>query len=86
MAIDGDGPSRTGQVAARLHVEAQYAGVYRDRLIGHGIIEPAGHGLVRFTIPYLGEHLAEHGATDALRSISRTGRRASPRSGPPPGA
>ncbi|CAN5615721.1 ATP-binding protein [soil metagenome] len=84
MAIDGDGPSRTGQVAARLHVEAQYAGVYRDRLIGHGIIEPAGHGLVRFTIPYLGQHLAEHGATDALKRITRsTRRRAAPSIDPP---
>lgn len=35
------------------------------------------HGLVRFIIPYVGEHLAEYGATDALRSIARsTGRRA----------
>lgn len=86
MAIDGDGPSRTGQVAARLNVEAQYAGVYRDRLIGHGIIEPAGHGLVRFTIPYLGQYLAEHGATDALKQITRTTRGpADPSTDPPSG-
>lgn len=87
MAIDGDGPSRTGQVAARLNVEAQYAGVYRDRLIGHGIIESAGHGLVRLTIPYLGQHLAEHGATDALKRTTNSTRRrrAAPSVEPPNG-
>ncbi|WP_219105909.1 ATP-binding protein [Austwickia sp. TVS 96-490-7B] len=59
MAIDGEGPSRTGEIATRLGVSAQYAGVYRDRLISNGTIEPAGHGLVRFAIPYLGVYLQE---------------------------
>lgn len=60
MSLDGEGPSRTGHLASRLGVSAQYASVYRERLIGHGLIESAGHGLVRFTIPYLGAYLATH--------------------------
>src|SRR5699024_8496589 len=65
MAQD-DGPSRTGAIAQRMGVNAQYAGQYRSRLIRDGIIEPAGHGKVRFTIPYTADHLREHAAHDAL--------------------
>lgn len=61
---DGEGPSRTGELARRLDVSSSYAGVYRDRLLGHGLIEPAGHGLLRYTIPYLGVYLTESGAID----------------------
>lgn len=77
MSLDGEGPSRTGEIASRLAVTAQYASVYRERLIGHGLIESAGYGRVQFTIPYLAEYLATHGATEALRAITR-GRRADP--------
>src|SRR5699024_11813556 len=65
MAQDA-GPSRTGAIAQRMGVNAQYAGQYRSRLIRDGIIEPAGHGKVRFTIPYTADHLREHAAHDAL--------------------
>ncbi|MFC0674585.1 hypothetical protein [Brachybacterium hainanense] len=51
MAQD-DGPLRTGEIAARMGISAKHAGQYRRRLIRDGIIEPAGHGLVRFAIPY----------------------------------
>ncbi len=74
MAIDGAGPSRTGEVAKRLNVGLQYAGVYRDRLIGQGLIEPVGHGFVKYTLPYLHEFLIQHGATDALRAITTRAR------------
>lgn len=69
MAQD-DGPARTGVIAERMGVSAQYAGQYRRRLIRDGIIEPAGHGRVRFTIPYTAEHLREHAAHDALEGMS----------------
>ncbi|GAA1491575.1 ATP-binding protein [Brachybacterium sacelli] len=72
MAQD-DGPSRTGVIAERLGVIPQYAGEYRRRLIRDGIIEPAGHGLVRFTIPYTGDHLREHAAHDAFGDMNGTG-------------
>lgn len=68
MAQD-DGPSRTGSVAERMGVSPSYASVYRRRLIRDGIIEPAGHGIVRFTIPYMAEHLREHAAHDALEGM-----------------
>ena len=33
------------------------------------LIEPAGHGKVRFTIPYTADHLREHAAHDALGGL-----------------
>ena len=52
--------------------DPQYAGEYRRRLIRDGLIEPAGHGFVRFTIPYTGDHLREHAAHDALGDMNDT--------------
>lgn len=69
MACD-DGPSRTSDVAVRMGVNAQYAGVYRRRLIEDGIIEPIGRGFVRFTIPYLAEYLRQEAAHDALAEMA----------------
>lgn len=69
MAQD-EGPSRTGEIAERMGVNAQYAGEYRRRLIRDGIIEPAGHGRVRFTIPFTADHLREHAAHDALERLA----------------
>ena len=56
MAQD-DGPSSTGEVAARLGLTAQHANVFRTRLIQRELIVPAGHGSVDFGLPYLREHL-----------------------------
>lgn len=61
MAQD-DGPSRTSEIATRMGESAQYASVYRQRLIDAGIIEPVGYGLVDFALPYLREYLREHAA------------------------
>lgn len=61
MAQD-EGASRTVEVARRLDRDMRYQSVYRDRLIAAGIIRPAGHGLVEFAVPYLGEYLREHAA------------------------
>lgn len=65
MAVD-EGPSQMGDIAARLGVSAQYAGVYRQQCIMQGIVAPAGRGLVDFTIPYLRDYLKEHAASTAL--------------------
>lgn len=70
MAVDEGEPSRTGEVAKRLGVSPQYAGVYRSRLLASGVIEDAGHGKVRFTIPFLGQYLREHVAVDAMSAIA----------------
>ena len=70
MALD-NGPSRTGDVATRLGVSAQHAGVYRARLIEADVIAPAGHGSVDFTLPYLRDYLRQHVATEALQLPGR---------------
>lgn len=62
MAHD-DGPSRMAEIAARLGVDATYAGQYRLRLIAAEVIEPRGHGLVDFTLPGLRDYLREHAAS-----------------------
>ena len=62
MAHD-DGPSRMAGIAARLGVDATYAGQYRLRLVAAEVIEPRGHGLVDFTLPGLRDHLREHAAS-----------------------
>lgn len=38
-----------------------------------GIIEPDGHGYIRFAIPYTAEHLREHAAHDALEGMGSDG-------------
>jgi len=53
---------RTGNVtraaiAAELGQDSRSISVPRDRLIEKGVIEPVGHGLVRFTLPGFGEYL-----------------------------
>jgi hypothetical protein len=62
MARD-DGPSKMGDIAARLDVDANYASQYRLRLIAAELIAPAGHGQVDFTMPYLREYLREQGSS-----------------------
>lgn len=68
MAHD-DGPSKMSDIAARLDVDANYASQYRLRLIATELIEPAGHGLVDFTMPYLRDYLREHVAPELRRDM-----------------
>lgn len=68
MAQD-DGPSKMSDIASRLDVDANYASQYRLRLIAAELIEPAGHGRVTFTMPYLRDYLREHVAIDAQRGL-----------------
>jgi hypothetical protein len=58
MATD-DGPSRMGDIQARLGVDVNYASQYRLRLIDAELIEPAGRGYVRFAVPYLRDYLRQ---------------------------
>jgi hypothetical protein len=57
-----DGPSKMADLAKRLDVPKEYAGVYRRRLIDAELIAPVRHGYVDFTLPYLREYLREHAA------------------------
>lgn len=68
MAQDA-GPSRTSDVARRMNVTAQYASVYRRRLLDDGIITAPQHGHVAFAIPYLAEYLRAEAAHDALLEL-----------------
>ncbi|MEX3610985.1 ATP-binding protein [Rothia sp. LK2588] len=56
MAQD-DGPSKMSDIATRLQKNAQYVGVYRNRLVESQIIRPASYGKVTFAIEHLREHL-----------------------------
>jgi hypothetical protein len=59
MALD-PGESSTGEIAARMGRDHAYISQYRTRLIVAGIIESAGRGRVRFTIPYMRDFVREH--------------------------
>ena len=65
MAAD-DSSSRMADVAARLHVDTNYASQYRLRLIAADMIYSTGHGRVDYTLPYLRDYLREHVATTGL--------------------
>ena len=51
MALDGDGPSRSGEVAARLGKPASALSAIRTRLIDKGIIYAPVRGQIAFTVP-----------------------------------
>ena len=70
MALD-PGPSRMGDIAERLGVSSTYASQYRLRLISAEVIAPAGHGLVRFELPYLRDYLRDHPADHEVREQFR---------------
>ncbi|MDR3360412.1 MAG: ATP-binding protein [Bifidobacteriaceae bacterium] len=61
MAAD-EGPSRIGEVAARLGKSAANAGQYRRRLISAGVIEARARGEVAFELPLLRGYLLRHPA------------------------
>ena len=49
--------SRTGDVAGELGKKPQQTATARQSLIGKGVIVSAGHGLVRFAVPYLRQYV-----------------------------
>ena len=51
MAIDGDGPSLTGTIAARLEKKPTSLGPTRANLINKGLVYPPEHGQIAFTVP-----------------------------------
>jgi len=54
MAAAGDGNVTRAAIAAGMGVDSRSISVPRERLIEKGVIEPVGHGLVRFTLPGFG--------------------------------
>lgn len=57
MAVDGKDDSSVAEVATRLDVANDYAQKYRKRLIDAGVIEAAGWGRVRMSVPLLKDYL-----------------------------
>ena len=58
MAVDGAGPSRTGELAARLGTKASSLGPTRAQLIQKGMIYAPDHGQVAFTVPGMADFIA----------------------------
>jgi hypothetical protein len=58
MLEDGD-YSTVSNIAKRMNVTTKYAGLYRKRLIEHGIIGSVGHGKVAFDLPMFREYIQE---------------------------
>lgn len=59
MARDEDGPSQMAEIIKRCDRTQSWASKYRASLIRERVIEPAGYGLVRFSVPMLGEYIRE---------------------------
>lgn len=57
MASLGDGSVARGAIATALGVTTESLSRPRQELIGRGLIEPAGHGRLRFTIPGFAAYL-----------------------------
>ena len=65
MAQAGTTAVTRAEIAAALERPTQALGVPRERLIDKGIIEPAGHGELRFTMPGFDRYIRETLATGA---------------------
>jgi hypothetical protein len=58
MAVDGDGPSSTGELADRLGRKPTSMGPTRANLIAKGLIYAPQHGAVAFTVPGMAAFIA----------------------------
>lgn len=59
MAVDEDKPTRTADIIERCDRTQSWASKYRASLIRERVVEAAGYGLVRFTVPMLGEYIRD---------------------------
>lgn len=51
MAVDGDGPSSSGEVASRLGKQINQLGPTRAKLISKGLLYAPEYGVIAFTVP-----------------------------------
>ena len=59
MAIDGDGPSQSGEIVRRLNKKrASLLGPTRAKLISKGLVYAPEHGLIAFTVPGMAPFIA----------------------------
>lgn len=59
MAVDEDKPTRMADIIERCDRTQSWASKYRASLIRERVIEAAGYGLVRFTVPMLGAYIRD---------------------------
>ena len=57
MAADEGKPTRMADIIERCDRTQSWASKYRASLIRERVIEAAGYGLVRFSVPMLGEYI-----------------------------
>lgn len=65
MATHTDNEVSRADVATTVGVDTRRLSMPRERLIDKGIIEPSGHGLLRFTMPGFGQYVRDHHGHDA---------------------
>ena len=58
MAVDGDEPSQSGEVARRLGKVPTQLGPVRAKLISKGLVFAPAHGAIAFTVPGMAEFIA----------------------------
>ena len=58
MALE-EVPRSTGRIASRMGVDPGFANVYRQRLIGAGVIRANGYGNVEFVTPGMDQYILE---------------------------
>ncbi len=64
MAVDGDGPSSTGEVAGRLGKKPTSLGPIRAKLIAKGLVYPPEHGQIAFTVPGMAAFIRREGISE----------------------
>src|SRR5699024_2251589 len=64
-----EGRSATGDIANRMNIDARHGSVYRDRLMGRGVIDSAGRGYVVFAVTFSDCVLMGHRGHYSARSI-----------------
>ena len=57
MAVDGDGPSQSGEVARRLGKKSTAVGPPRAQLIYKGLLYAPEHGVIAFTVPGMADFI-----------------------------
>jgi hypothetical protein len=63
MAADGRDSVPRADIAARMGRESRAISVPRDRLLDKGVIESAGHGHLRFTLPGFADYIRRQAGT-----------------------
>ena len=58
MAVDGDDPSQSGEVARRLAKMPTQLGPVRAKLISKGLVFAPARGAIAFTVPGMAEFIA----------------------------